>query len=164
MLPMPFEWQSGKKPVLYLLEQPVHIMDFVFLALPLIAQGLDIAQRSEPSKQVGVRGAPVWPSTSKLDAVQLKVPGSSKLVFEQFFQLFHPRRVSKLLRNWNILCTPTINSQQLHPYIFRVYEEQQHQNVTYVPQDQCPACVDYSSSWRFLHVVKTQVQPSNNRY
>lgn len=88
-------------------------MNFVFLALPLIAQGLNIAQRREPSKQVGIRGAPIWPSTSKLDAVQLKVPGCSKLVSEQLFQLFHPGRVSKLLRDRDILCMPTTNSQGL---------------------------------------------------
>lgn len=101
-----FWWQGGGRSAAYLLEQPVCIVDFVFLALPLIAQGLNIAQRCEPSKQVGIRRAPIWPSASKLDAVQLKVPGSSKLVSEQLFQLFHPRRVSKLLWNWNILCTP----------------------------------------------------------
>ena len=94
-------------------------MDFVFLALPLIAQRLNIAQRREPSKQIGIGRAPIWPSASKLDAVQLKVPGSSKLVSEQLFQLFHPGRVSKLLRNWNIFCVHTTNSQGSEAYGFR---------------------------------------------
>lgn len=97
---------SNEKQAVYLLKQPVSIMNFVFLALPLVAQGLNITQRCEPSKQLGVRRAPVWPSTCKFDAVQLKVPSPSKLFPEQLFQLFHPRRIPKLLRNWNVLCTP----------------------------------------------------------
>lgn len=32
-----FGWQRGEKQVVYLLKQPVSVMDFVFLALPLIA-------------------------------------------------------------------------------------------------------------------------------
>ena len=64
----------------YLLEQSVSIMSFIFLALPLISQGLNISQSGEPSKQVGVRRTP---STCKLDAVQLKVPSPSKSFSEQ---------------------------------------------------------------------------------
>ena len=91
-------------------------MNLVFLALPLVAQGLNITQRCEPSKQLGIRRAPIWPSTCKFDTVQLKVPSPSKFSPEQLFQLFHPRRVSKLLRNWNVLCTPIENLSAGSPH------------------------------------------------
>ena len=113
-------WQRGEMQAAYLLKQPVSVVDFVFLALPLIAQGLNISQRGKPSKQIGVRRAPIWPSTCKLDAVQLEVPGPSKFFPEQLFQLFHPRRVSKLLRNWNIFCTPTNCERAYHAHVLQV--------------------------------------------